>query len=194
MARLLIEHGADANWANGEGRTPLMAAAAVGLCDVARLLLDSGAGVNAATPSAGEAPDGEDETGWTPLLSAVANCRGEVARLLLELGADVTARTSLGNAAPYLALASRFHSRPVVGSSSADASGRPITVAASELAAELLDAGAPWCLQCTPALGETDRARALLDAGADANAAGERRAGGRRGRCVTGQGAAGPGS
>ena len=63
------------------GETPLHVAATAGQVDIARLLLDRGAHVNA-----------KDQDGDTPLHQAVKEKRRAVAQLLLERGADVDTR------------------------------------------------------------------------------------------------------
>lgn len=89
FVRLLLERGADPNYANRVGRVPLHNVAANGYTDMARLLLDHGALV-----------DIEDVDGRTPLLRAAkvlwtvrrnpaeASGRIEVMKLLLERGSN----------------------------------------------------------------------------------------------------------
>src|SRR5689334_16024158 len=72
--RLLVRHGADVNFKEGNGSLPLIAALAVGKESVVRLLLDLGANVNH--------PDG-------PLHRAAKSGRPNLVRLLLERGAYV---------------------------------------------------------------------------------------------------------
>lgn len=67
----------------GTGATPLHAAAQAGWAEVAALLLDAGADVNA--------PGGYDDA--TPLHSAAWHERPDVARLLLDRGADIDRRS-----------------------------------------------------------------------------------------------------
>jgi ankyrin repeat protein len=61
--------------------TPLHAAAAGRSAEVAKLLIDCGASLNA-----------RQNGGWTPLHAAAQNGDVELARTLLECGADVTLR------------------------------------------------------------------------------------------------------
>ena len=75
--------GADPNAIGANGFTALCMAAHDGDLDVARLLLDGGANVNAARP----------ESGYTALHFAAERGHVGVARLLLDRGADVGAAT-----------------------------------------------------------------------------------------------------
>jgi ankyrin repeat protein len=87
-ARALLERGADPNAlsANEAVRVrPLGTAAFVRSVPLARLLLDSGAGVN-----------GRGEGGFTALHSAAQNGDEELARLLLDRGADPALTTDDG--------------------------------------------------------------------------------------------------
>jgi ankyrin repeat protein len=87
-ARLLLERGADPNAVSTNEAVrvpPLGTAAFVRSVSLARLLLDSGAGVN-----------GGGEGGFTALHSAAQNGDEELARLLLERGADPSLATDEG--------------------------------------------------------------------------------------------------
>ena len=85
MARLLIEHGADAAAQSKDGTTPLHQASLYGHVDVARLLIEHGA--NAAA---------QDQYGTTPLHWASEGNHVDVARLLIEHGADAAAQDKNG--------------------------------------------------------------------------------------------------
>jgi ankyrin repeat protein len=83
VARLLLEHGADATAQTSDGSTPLHHASRKRHDDVSRLLLKHGADATA------RATDGSTPLHWV--------WSEEVARLLLEHGADATARTKHGS-------------------------------------------------------------------------------------------------
>ena len=80
IARLLLEHGADANAHDGYKRNPLHLPSGTGLLDVARVLLDHGAD-----------PNGQNGDKNTPLHRASRNGHVDVARVLLDHGADPNA-------------------------------------------------------------------------------------------------------
>jgi ankyrin repeat protein len=78
---------ANMNTTNQSGITPLMAAAATsdGPIEMARVILEKGAKVNA-----------KDWLGWTPLMYASYNGRTDLAKLLLKKGAEVNAKSNTG--------------------------------------------------------------------------------------------------
>ena len=85
LARLLIEHGADAAAQSKDGTTPLHRASVGGHVGVARLLIEHGADVVA-----------QDEDGTTPLHEATRRGDMDMARLLLEHGADAITQNKYG--------------------------------------------------------------------------------------------------
>jgi len=123
MAQELIAHGADVNarqvtwkwarqvtkeprekWLPLGGLTPLLFAARQGCLECARVLVKSGAQINAADPN-----------NISPLLMAVINGHYDIAGFLLDQGADPNAADETGRTALYAAV--DMHSMP--------ASGRP---------------------------------------------------------------------
>ncbi|ADV67893.1 ankyrin repeat domain-containing protein [Deinococcus maricopensis] len=94
VARALIARGADVNVAsrNGLQVTPLHSAVAGRHADLAALLLDAGADVNA-----------RQHGGFTPLMGAAQNGHADLVRALLARGADPAARTDDGDSAAVFA-------------------------------------------------------------------------------------------
>jgi ankyrin repeat protein len=87
-ARILIDHGADANASSAASIAkvpPLGTAAFVRSTKLAELLLDAGADVN-----------GQGEGGFTALHAAAQNGDEDLAQLLLSRGADRTIETRRG--------------------------------------------------------------------------------------------------
>jgi ankyrin repeat protein len=94
-ARALLEAGADANalaTASFARVTPLGTAAAFGANEMAALLLERGADVDATA-----------DHGFTPLHAAAANGNAELVQLLLEHGANRDARNEQGRTPAELA-------------------------------------------------------------------------------------------
>ena len=81
IARLLLEHGADATAQDNNGWTPLHWTSHHGHEDTACLLLEHGADATA-----------QDNNGWTPLHLASQNGHEDIALALLEHGADANAQ------------------------------------------------------------------------------------------------------
>lgn len=104
VVRLLLARGADPNLRHGEdGLAPLHRAAFRGFYDVAKLLLDGGADVDA--PSSG----GNGLHSRTPLHQAAFNGHGDMIRLLLSRGATFDARDSNGRTPEALAAGERHY-------------------------------------------------------------------------------------
>src|SRR2546425_1561281 len=91
--RALLGAGVDANIRDALGATPLHDAVWNGYIEVARVLLEFRADVNAR----------HTEAGSTPLHYAVIKNEREIAELLLEHGADVRATYRSGETALHLA-------------------------------------------------------------------------------------------
>ena len=85
------------NGTMADGFTALMMAADGGQFEIARVLIQVGANVNARRSNAG------DLNGWTVLMSAARGGRLEIARLLIEMGARVNDATATGCSALMVA-------------------------------------------------------------------------------------------
>jgi ankyrin repeat protein len=130
VARILLEHGADATHQDELGLTPLHRASQHGHLEVVHLLLEHGTDVNARdhsnwTPLHGASQDGHldmvhvllghganahalDHGGWTPLLYPAHNGHLAVVLLLLEHGVDANARDN-SNWTPLHSASQRGH-------------------------------------------------------------------------------------
>lgn len=125
--RRLIREGANVNGRNSGGRTPLHEAVRDGLTDIANVLIDSGADVNATTRGFGETPlhyavrfghsdlvdilikaganvNAVDKDGLTPLHEAADDGNTVLASVLIDAGADVDTRDKKGRTPLYLAI------------------------------------------------------------------------------------------
>jgi ankyrin repeat protein len=104
VARLLIEHGADANAVDIDGQTPLHSASVSGHAGVARVLLEHGADANS-----------RDDDNATPLHLASdykLHIHGElpdVVLLLLQYNSDIHARDNEGQTPFMIARANGYH-------------------------------------------------------------------------------------
>ena len=92
--KLLLDRRADANAAAASGVTPLMEAARSGSSDAVRLMLASGAQINAR----------ESARGQTALMWAVSRQHPDIVKVLIENHADVHARTATRPARGALAV------------------------------------------------------------------------------------------
>ena len=146
--RTLIADGADVNAPHGDGMTGLHWAALSGNREIAQLLIDAGAALEAATRLGAH----------TPLHVAAKVGHGEVVAILAEAGADPAAVTETGATPLHFAAAS--------------GDVRAVTVLLGHGAAT--DAREPqWGqtpLMFAAALGRTEAVTALLEAGADGTA------------------------
>lgn len=84
LVELIVDRGADLN-ATTRGFTPLMSAAWNGRVEIMRILIKSGADINA-----------RDDYGRTPLMLAVSHNKVEAVKLLLAKGAEKNLRESDG--------------------------------------------------------------------------------------------------
>lgn len=167
MVRALIQHGADVNARDDDGKTPLLEAAHGGPWkpeadqESIDLLLDSGADVDLHTAAAigrpekvksaledsDAGPDEEDESGYTALYHAAHNNHLDCVTTLLGAGADVNlpckdGQTALASAALHLL------------SQQCD----------PEICRVLIENGAPYDIHTAAALGDTVRVSELVSA------------------------------
>ena len=82
LVEQLLDAGANVESPNGDGQTALMLAARIGALDVAKLLVEHGANVNA----------NEAWRGQTALMWAVDGNFPELTQFLIDKGADVNVR------------------------------------------------------------------------------------------------------
>jgi ankyrin repeat protein len=92
VVEILLNAGADPNIAIDDGTTPLMVAAAHGVTEIVRKLIQKGANVNA-----------KDSRGGTALMDAVGDL--ELLQMLVEAGADVGAVDNFGQTVLHHAVA-----------------------------------------------------------------------------------------
>ena len=86
--KLLLAHGADVNFKDEDGYTPLGRASRNGRAEIVKLLLAHDADVNV-----------KNYNGNTPLYWASYNGHSEIVKVLLAHGADVNAKNCNGNTA-----------------------------------------------------------------------------------------------
>ena len=151
IVRRLIEAGARPVDVDPSGQTLLVAAIKSGNVDSVRLLIDAGAQVNAAEP----------QLGHTALMWAARTNNGAVTRLLVERRATIEARTRVG-------------AKPAVRPPGAGGGSHGVGIVRSGVPPEGEQGPTPGgmtALLFAAREGSTEAARALLDAGADLNAA-----------------------
>ncbi|KAL8872084.1 MAG: hypothetical protein Q9174_002223 [Haloplaca sp. 1 TL-2023] len=93
IAKLLLEHGADATKLDGNGQTALHLAVQHDNRELVKIMLESRVD-----------PNMQDSLGQTALFQAVQNSNEAIARLLLESSIDVNFRDTFGNVALHLAV------------------------------------------------------------------------------------------
>jgi ankyrin repeat protein len=94
----LIADGADANGADGSGRTPLLEAVWAGHLDVVKFLIEKGAQVDLA-----------DKAGYTPLMRACEEGHLQVVTYLLGKGASVNSRGKVKGTTALMLAAEQGH-------------------------------------------------------------------------------------
>ena len=148
--RSLLGQGAYANAAEADGLSTLHWAARSGEPEIARILLDAGATVDARTRNGA----------YTPLHEASRAGNASVARVLLEAGADPAARTTAGGATP-------LHFAAISGSAAAVEALLESGAEVDSRESESEQTPLTWAA----ASNHLETVSALLDGGADPNAA-----------------------
>lgn len=97
VVRRLLRVGANVNFVDDAGETPLFSAASKGCLEIARLLLDAGA-----TTTINQ---GNHESGRTAFHEGALNGHIDIVQLLLEQGVDINRRTKKGSTALIYAAA-----------------------------------------------------------------------------------------
>jgi ankyrin repeat protein len=178
VARVLLEHGADASIRDGDGWCPLERAAENGDVEVVRVLLEHGADVKA-----------RDKTSITALHTSCTYGHPAAARVLLEHGADVNAKAD-HDATPLhwatseavvevlleygadLNAKNRYNRTPLelALDSKRHKIARVLRENGASASADMCNAGP---LHVASANGQLADVRALLENGADVNAKGD---------------------
>ena len=171
MIDALVSAGSDANSANANGTTALMLAAASGKPDAVKVLIERGAHVNAK----------ENARGETALTFAAAAGRADVIHLLTAKGADVGVTTTVVDLAPLAKeeqerfAAERRLTGPAGrgGRGAAAAAPQPPQIAGVTRQYNYTELVGSWGglapLHLAARQGQTEAAKALLEAGADVN-------------------------
>ncbi len=148
---LFVAAGLDRNTQDARGRTPLMAAAEAGKKDAVKRLLDENA-----------KPDIQDKEGLTALLLAASKDQSEIVRLLVEANADVTLKGTFKGVKNWTPLTKAVFEGYTKTVQVLLATSRDRLARDGQLDRALLVA----CY-----LGNLDLIKALLDRGANVNAA-----------------------
>ena len=176
MLELLLKAGANPNATQAEGETALMTAARTGIPAAVKVLLAHGADVNAK----------ESWRGQTALMWAAAEGHAEAIELLLKAGAQIDARSTAGwTALLFAAREGRIAAVKTLLAGSADVNdalpfragrGRgadPATAEADAPGQRNPQGRGQSALVIAVGSGHFELAAALLEAGADPNAAGQ---------------------
>ncbi len=139
-----------------DGYSPLAYAAQEGCIEIVRLLLESGAAVDA----------GKEQGGWTPLLDAAEQRHAEVVRYLLAHGADPNVRTRIGKAPLVEAILGPFLQHGPEG----DRDGTVRTLLEHSADVNLRGEYGRTPLMAAVLTRDAKLTRLLIDAGADVNA------------------------
>jgi ankyrin repeat protein len=169
MLELLLKAGANPDAAQSEGETALMTAARTGMAAAVKTLLAHGADVNAK----------ESWRGQTALMWAAAEGHAEAIQVLLEAGAQVNARSNAGwTPILFAAREGQLAAVRTLLAGGANVNDRLLAGQGRGRGAGAAGAGARWpptggssALVLAVGSGHFELAAALLDAGADPNAA-----------------------
>ncbi|CAN5785932.1 hypothetical protein BH09VER1_BH09VER1_18280 [soil metagenome] len=148
VAKLFLDHGADAKMRAKDGKDALILAAQRGHDEVITLLVAHGAEVNR-----------KDKDGMTALMWAAQVGQSKTVEALIQSGADVNGATQDGCTALFLASAGRAKDRDYAGVV------RALLAAGAKPSA--MDAQGMTPLVCAAGYGATDRVEALVKGGAD---------------------------
>jgi hypothetical protein len=103
LVELLLQHGADVNTSDKDGRTALHAAAEKGYVKTVETLLECNADVNSTIESREAHANAETETGFTALHAATEKDHLAVVEVLLKFGASIDSKDEYGRTALHVA-------------------------------------------------------------------------------------------
>lgn len=191
VAKVLLNHGADPNERDGDGKTALLTAIDGAQTQLVQLLLEHGADPNAAYPLDASTEDRWQPTpGTTPLMAAVEKQEPQIVELLLKAGANVFLTDGQGRTAADYAvelgnkdILNRLKQAgaPIISNDQAVATHQLVravqenqlehALQALEEGADAggLDADGKSALTYAVQFGQTDLVRRLLDAGVNPN-------------------------